>query len=113
VPVRFTGGLPVEPAPEKLDLPVGFGKQDYWIGKPIFPGDIRGLPLMERKSFVLGTINALGAPNELEMPHAPDEVFASAVARRITATGIGSVEAALLECAEMDVAAQIEDLFPG
>jgi 3-hydroxymyristoyl/3-hydroxydecanoyl-(acyl carrier protein) dehydratase/1-acyl-sn-glycerol-3-phosphate acyltransferase len=50
VPVRFTGGLPVEPAPEKLDLPAGFGKQDYWIGKPIFPNAFRGLPLIERKS---------------------------------------------------------------
>jgi hypothetical protein len=26
VPIRFTGGLPVEPAPAKLDFPIGFGQ---------------------------------------------------------------------------------------
>jgi acyl transferase domain-containing protein/3-hydroxymyristoyl/3-hydroxydecanoyl-(acyl carrier protein) dehydratase/1-acyl-sn-glycerol-3-phosphate acyltransferase len=111
VPVRFTGGLPVEPAPEKLDLPAGFGKQDYWIGKPIFPKEFRGLPLIDRKSLVLGAINALGVPNELETPHPPDAAFASAIARRMESAGIGSVEAALLECAKMTIAAQMEDLF--
>jgi acyl transferase domain-containing protein/3-hydroxymyristoyl/3-hydroxydecanoyl-(acyl carrier protein) dehydratase/1-acyl-sn-glycerol-3-phosphate acyltransferase len=111
VPIRFTGGLPVEPAPEKLDLPMGFGNQDYWIGKPIFPGELRGLTLMDRKSLVLGAINSQGVPNELETPHPPDTVFASLVARRMDATGIGSVEAALLECAGLDIAARIEDLF--
>jgi hypothetical protein len=111
VPVRFTGGLPVDPAPEKLDLPAGFGKQDYWIGKPIFPDEIRGLPLIEAKSLVLGAINAMGVPNELETPHPPDAAFSSAIARRMEATGMGGVEAALLECAEMHIAARIEDLF--
>ena len=60
---------------------------------------------------VLDAINALGVSNELEMPHPPDTAFASAIARRMEAAGIGSVEAVLLECAEMNIAARIEDLF--
>jgi acyl transferase domain-containing protein/3-hydroxymyristoyl/3-hydroxydecanoyl-(acyl carrier protein) dehydratase/1-acyl-sn-glycerol-3-phosphate acyltransferase len=111
LPVRFTGGLPVEPAPHKLDLPVGFGKQDYWIGRPIFPEQIRGLPLIDRKSLVLGAINSLGIPNDVEIPHPADAAFASAIERRTKAAGIGSVEATLLECAGMDIRARIEELL--
>lgn len=111
VPIRFTGGLPVEPAPEKLDFPIGFGNQDYWIGKPIFPDELRGLTLIDRKSLVLRAINSQGVPNQLETPHPPDAAFASLVARRMLVAGIGSVEAALLECAGLDIAARIEDLF--
>lgn len=111
VPIRFTGGLPVEPAPEKLDFPIGFGNQDYWIGKPIFPDELHGLTLIERKSLVLRAINSQCVLNQLETPHPPDAAFASLIARRMETAGIGSVEAALLECAGLDIAARIEHLF--
>jgi len=35
VPVRFVGGLPVQPLQKGLEFPVDFGRQDYWIGRPI------------------------------------------------------------------------------
>jgi 3-hydroxymyristoyl/3-hydroxydecanoyl-(acyl carrier protein) dehydratase/1-acyl-sn-glycerol-3-phosphate acyltransferase len=111
LPVRFTGGLPVEPASHKLDLPVDFGKQDYWIGRPIFPEQIRGLSLVERKSLVLGAINSLGVPNDVEIPHPADAAFAAAIERRTKAAGIGVVEATVLECAGMAMWARIEELL--
>jgi hypothetical protein len=111
LPVRFTGGLPVDPASHKLDLPVGFGKQDYWIGAPIFPEQIRGLSLIERKSLVIGAVNSLGEPNDTEIPLSADTAFASAIEIRMKAAGIESVEATMLECAGMAIEAQIEELF--
>ena len=90
---------------------MGFGSQDYWIGKPIFPEELRSVPLMSRKSLVLRAINGTGIPNQIERPHSADADFTSAVARRMEAAAIGTVEAVLLECAGMDIQSRIEDLF--
>jgi hypothetical protein len=60
---------------------------------------------------VLRAINSLAVPNELEIPHPPDEAFAALIASRRNVSGIGTVEAALLECAGLDSEARIEDLF--
>jgi 1-acyl-sn-glycerol-3-phosphate acyltransferase len=110
VPVRFTGGLPVEPAAHKIDLPTGLGKQDYWIGKPIWPEQLRDLSLIARKSLVLRAINDTGVPNATEIPSVPDSDFVSAVELRMKNGGIGIVEAALLECAKIE-SSTLEDLF--
>lgn len=64
VPVRFTGGLPVETAPARLDFPIGYAKQDIYIGTPIAPAVLAALPLDERKRAVLEAMNA-------PMPSAP------------------------------------------
>ena len=80
VPVRFTGGLPVEPAPAKLDFPAGFGKQVVIDRQADFNRRTATTPLMERKALVLNAINETGIPNRIETPHAPDE--ASTLASR-------------------------------
>ncbi len=71
VPVKFTGGLPVTPVEEKLEYPVGFGKQTYWLGAPILPGELEALPYKERTDRVRDAINELG-PNP-EDPSTPNE----------------------------------------
>ena len=79
VPVRFTGGLPLSEVATSLDFPVGYGRQDYFIGRPIRPEEPRSLNLIERQRRVLGAINALGA--RAEVPGRPDSEIADAVAR--------------------------------
>ena len=79
VPVRFTGGLPLNEVATSLEFPVGYGRQDYYIGRPIRPEELRPLNLIERQRRVLGAINALGA--RVEVPGQPDSEIADAVAR--------------------------------
>jgi 3-hydroxymyristoyl/3-hydroxydecanoyl-(acyl carrier protein) dehydratase/1-acyl-sn-glycerol-3-phosphate acyltransferase len=81
VPVRFTGGLPLEPVVRKLDFPVGMGAQDLHLGAPIEPDVLRALPYKARLEHVRTAIEALG-PRE-ERPSAPDLAFAADVARRM------------------------------
>ncbi|MFD0673404.1 beta-ketoacyl synthase N-terminal-like domain-containing protein [Cohnella sp. GCM10027633] len=60
VPVRFTGGLPAEESESRLEFPVGYGRQNYHIGRPIFPDELRSLPLPARKQVILEALNATG-----------------------------------------------------
>jgi 1-acyl-sn-glycerol-3-phosphate acyltransferase len=79
VPVRFVGGLPVEALTKRIEFPVGFGRQDYWIGRPILPEELAALPYKERKAVVISAINGLGPDLATETPARPDPVFAAAV----------------------------------
>lgn len=81
VPVRFTGGLPLSEAATSLEFPVGYGQQDYHIGRPIRPEALRPLNLIERQRCVLGAINALGP--RVEVPGQPNTEIAEAVARSV------------------------------
>ncbi len=45
VPVRFAGGLPVEPLTAKLEYPVGMGGQRITIGAAILPAELAALPV--------------------------------------------------------------------
>ena len=49
VPVRFVGGLPVARLANKIEFPVGMGKQDFVIGTPIVPEEVSALPYRDRK----------------------------------------------------------------
>ncbi|EFM09426.1 Beta-hydroxyacyl-(acyl-carrier-protein) dehydratase FabA/FabZ [Paenibacillus curdlanolyticus YK9] len=60
VPVRFTGGLPAEESESRLEFPVGYGRQHYQIGRPIFPDELRALPLPARKQLILDALNGAG-----------------------------------------------------
>jgi 3-oxoacyl-(acyl-carrier-protein) synthase/3-hydroxymyristoyl/3-hydroxydecanoyl-(acyl carrier protein) dehydratase/1-acyl-sn-glycerol-3-phosphate acyltransferase len=68
VPVRFVFGLPREEAPERLEFPVGLGRQDYLFGAPIDPVELASIPYKERTERVLSAINALGPGPERETP---------------------------------------------
>ena len=95
VPVRFTGGLPVEPAPARLDFPVGFGRQDLWIGAPIDPETLRGMHYRGRVDHVLDAINALGP--EVELPHPADPPFVARVEAWRASSGAAVPHAVLLQ----------------
>jgi 3-oxoacyl-(acyl-carrier-protein) synthase/3-hydroxymyristoyl/3-hydroxydecanoyl-(acyl carrier protein) dehydratase/1-acyl-sn-glycerol-3-phosphate acyltransferase len=79
VPVRFVGGLPVDELPERISFPVGFGKQDYWLGRPICPEELARMTYKERKLAVIAAINALGPDYTAELPAPPDQAFGNAV----------------------------------
>src|SRR5690606_19241000 len=62
VPVRFSGGLPIAPAAEKLDFPHEMGAQDVHVGAPIAAELLRGEPYKARVDRVRAAIEALGPP---------------------------------------------------
>ncbi len=75
VPVKFRGGLPVEPLEGFLDFPVGYGSQEYLVGRPILPETLDSMSLLDRRTLILDRINSLGGPLEAEHPGAPDPAF--------------------------------------
>jgi len=107
VPVRFTGGLPVECISGKLDFPIGHCSQDYMIGTPIFPDELRGLAYGERGPRVLAAMNALGPPAQQEQPHEADPAFADLVEQWQQQTGASEVEATLFRILQ-----ELEDAGP-
>jgi 3-oxoacyl-(acyl-carrier-protein) synthase/3-hydroxymyristoyl/3-hydroxydecanoyl-(acyl carrier protein) dehydratase/1-acyl-sn-glycerol-3-phosphate acyltransferase len=97
IPVRFVGGLPVEPLSERTEFPVGMGKQDIYLARPIEPAVFEALPYKERKPIVIDAINALGPPNSDEQPFPPDAAFAELAHARSQRTGASEEDAALFE----------------
>lgn len=97
VPVRFAGALPVEPAPERLDFPLGFTRQDIHIGRPLWPEDLASLPLAERKKAVLDAINGTGPAPDGERPNEPRPDFEAATRGIASTRGIGLPRAATLQ----------------
>jgi 3-oxoacyl-(acyl-carrier-protein) synthase/3-hydroxymyristoyl/3-hydroxydecanoyl-(acyl carrier protein) dehydratase/1-acyl-sn-glycerol-3-phosphate acyltransferase len=96
VPVRFVGGIPGEPALERrLEFPVGFGRQSYWIGRPIPPSELAALPYKDRKATVLAAINGLGPGVEREQPYPGDPAFEHAVRQWAARTGATEEHATL------------------
>ncbi|GAB4110172.1 MAG: hypothetical protein OHK0013_46010 [Sandaracinaceae bacterium] len=79
VPVRFAYGLPREPLAERLEYPVGMGRQDYFVGSPIEPETIAALPYKERTDTVMRAINALGPSHDVEAPFEADPSFEAEV----------------------------------
>jgi 3-hydroxymyristoyl/3-hydroxydecanoyl-(acyl carrier protein) dehydratase/1-acyl-sn-glycerol-3-phosphate acyltransferase len=71
VPVRFAGGLPLDGLADRLDFPVGYGRQDLYFGAPIEPAELAKLPLKDRKDAVLTALNTLG-PGDSDAPSTPD-----------------------------------------
>jgi 1-acyl-sn-glycerol-3-phosphate acyltransferase len=95
VPVRFIGALPAEPVAARLEFPVGMGRQEVWIGRPIPPSDLAPLPYGGRKRLVVEAINALGPRYEEEQPLAPRPELASSVAEWVERTGASPEHATL------------------
>jgi 1-acyl-sn-glycerol-3-phosphate acyltransferase len=97
VPIRFVGGLPVDPLPERLEFPVGMGWQDIWLGEPIPAEELAALPYKERKERVISAINALGVDNAHEVPSEGDPAFLYRVNTRCSRTGVDQPHAVLFE----------------
>lgn len=80
IPVRFVGGLPVEPLENPIDFPYLNGKQDYLIGAPVYAEQLAALPYAQRPKMVLEKINSLGPKPGEDLPLAPDKDFTSRTA---------------------------------
>ena len=102
VPVRFYGGLPVEPADTRLDFPVGDGMQDIYIGEPVSAAEIRELPYAGRIKKILSDMNTLGAPYEYETPLGSDPGFSGDVLKCMGELGIPALPAAILQALRMN-----------
>ncbi len=95
VPVRFTGGLPVDPIEGKAEFPVGHGSQDYWIGEPIEASELREMGLRQRVDRVVSAINNLGVSVDADGPRPDDPEFAALAEQWRQQTGSNDVFAAL------------------
>jgi 1-acyl-sn-glycerol-3-phosphate acyltransferase len=95
VPVRFVGGLPVAPVSGEIDFPVGMGQQDFHLGRPITPDELKPLNYRERRQRVMDAINQLGPPNQVEEPLPADPAFAAAAHAWSERTGVHPGLAAL------------------
>jgi 1-acyl-sn-glycerol-3-phosphate acyltransferase len=96
VPVRFAGGLPRDPLPARLDFPLGFGRQDYWIGAPLLPEALEAMPYGERRAAVVRAIQSTGPDLAEEQPNPGDPELAHAVAEWASRTGAETAHAAIL-----------------
>ena len=72
VPVRFVGGLPVEPLEKRIEFPLHYGAQKYHVGAPMMPAVLSKIPLRERVDTVLRGLNATGVSPADEQPCAPN-----------------------------------------
>ncbi|HEY1086565.1 MAG TPA: 1-acyl-sn-glycerol-3-phosphate acyltransferase, partial [Archangium sp.] len=95
IPVRLVGGLPVESLDKRIEFPVGFGRQDYWIGKPILPELLSKLPLKERKDVIIASMNALGPALQTEVPLPGDAQFGAVASEWQARTGASAEDAVL------------------
>ncbi|MCA9492619.1 MAG: hypothetical protein KC621_21950, partial [Myxococcales bacterium] len=56
----------------RIEFPVGLGRQDIWLGRPILPETLAAMAYKDRKQVVIDAINALGMSNADEQPTAPN-----------------------------------------
>ena len=85
VPLRFSGGLPLEDKGEKYDFPVDLGKQDHFIGAAITPEYLSSLPYKERARLILDSINNLGPDGSMDVPLPGDAEFSQRVSAQPSA----------------------------
>ena len=97
VPVRFVGALPRQPLEERIEFPIGMGRQDIYLGRPILPDELHALHYGDRKRLVIDAINALGPPNDLERPNPGDADFEARVQAWQQARGVSHEHAVLRE----------------
>jgi 1-acyl-sn-glycerol-3-phosphate acyltransferase len=95
VPVRFVGGLPVEPLAERIEFPFGLGRQDLYIGRPLLPGALANMTYKQRKDAVIDGINGLGPAPAAETPLPPDPALQERVQAHAQRTGVCAEDAVL------------------
>jgi NAD(P)-dependent dehydrogenase (short-subunit alcohol dehydrogenase family) len=100
IPVKFVGGLPVEPLETRLEFPVGYTYQNYHLGKAIYPETLKVLGNVERKSLILERLNQLGGIPETASPHPPDFDFEREVQLWMKQTGVSEIRAVLYKVLE-------------
>lgn len=95
VPVRFVGGLPVEPLAERIEFPYRYGKFDIVVGKALHPETLEPMASDARRDAVLEAMIGVGEPWELEEPYPGDERIAAEVPADMAARGVDEAQAVL------------------
>ncbi|OQA06669.1 MAG: hypothetical protein BWY66_01748 [bacterium ADurb.Bin374] len=95
VPVRFVGGLPAHAIDERLDFPYDNGKQDYLIGAPILPEELKKLPYGQRPKHVIDLINNLGPGRGEDVLLPPSREFGAKTRFFIETFGFPKMQAML------------------
>lgn len=95
VPVRFVGGLPAHAIDERLDFPYDNGKQDYLIGTPILPEELKELPYGQRPKHVMDLINNLGPGRGEDVLLPPSREFGAKTRFFIETFGFPKMQAML------------------
>jgi hypothetical protein len=88
VPVKFRGGLPIEPLEGFIDFPVGYGALDCLIGRPIAATELAVLRHPQRRTLLMERINTLGGDLVEEMPCPPDPAFKTEMRRLMLRFGV-------------------------
>ena len=100
VPVKFKGGLPIEPLQTRLEFPCGYARQNYHIGRAIYPDILKLMGNVERKTLILERLNQLGGTPLTETPSVPDDEFEQVVKQWMSQTGAPEVQAVLYNLLE-------------
>ena len=93
LPLRFSGGLPLEPLPEICSFPVDFGRQDYTVGRPLLPEELRRMPRPKAAELVVAAINAIAVTDEA-LPGVPGR--SAALAAFCAQHGVTEIQAAVI-----------------
>ncbi|MFT5209955.1 MAG: acyl transferase domain-containing protein/3-hydroxymyristoyl [Flavobacterium sp.] len=83
VPVRFAGGLPLSQSDARLEFPVNYGSQDFYVGAALSPSDLEALPYVERAKKVISLINDTGPKGPADGPNSADREFMKLVQSKL------------------------------
>jgi hypothetical protein len=76
------------------------GSQEYYLGRPILPSELQGVPYKERIDRVVRAINGLGPGADEEVPFEGDPGFAAKVDAWVEQTGATSDDATVFRALE-------------
>jgi len=93
LPLRFSGGLPLEPLEEICSFPFDFGRQDYTVGRPLLPEELRRMPGPKAAELVVAAINAIAVTDEA-LPGVPGR--SAALAAFCAQHGVTEIQAAVI-----------------
>lgn len=93
LPLRFSGGLPLDPLPEICSFPFDFGRQDYTVGRPLLPEELRRMPRPKAAELVVAAINAIAVTDEA-LPGVPGR--SAALAAFCAQHGVTEIQAAVI-----------------
>jgi len=116
LPLKFSGGLPIEPLPGIISFPHGYGRQDFTFGAPLEPDLLRSMPRPKAAELVVDAINQIHPAAEVEQPLPAEPEFASRVQalaglHRVTEIQAGLI-LALQELADPSPATRAMLAFP-
>lgn len=100
IPVKFVGGLPIEPLTTTLEFPWRYTHQDYYLGKAIHPQTLQNIGNLERKKLILHRLNNLGIAFAKMSPHNSNSDFEREIKLWRKKTGVSEVRAVFYKLLE-------------